>query len=179
MKLEKLSKGRFIKTSIIVLVFISIFGVIFINRSKAKYRVTQSIQVVSGEVNYTNPDLNVLALYQQINKGDTSDGNYESITTVPTGDYKVNTDKSYCTKPSTNTNKIFENMIYNNGKVSIDITEKGTKCYVYLDRVPTLIDKLKEKVNSTNEGCPAYEDAPSVTTIEDTKSLLLSRKSRK
>ena len=96
-KIEKLSKGKFIKTSIIVLVVISIFGVIFINRSKAKYRVTQSIQVVSGEVNYKVPDLNVLALYKQKNKGDTSDGNYESITDVPSGNYVVNTDKSYCT----------------------------------------------------------------------------------
>ncbi len=173
MKLEKLRKGNFIKTSVIVLVVISVFGVIFINKSKAKYRVTQSIQVVSGEVNYKVPDLNVLALYKQKTEGDTSDGNYESITDVPASGYKVNTDKSYCTIVGNDTQLKDIPMEYKDGRVSISIKKKGTKCYVYLDIYePTLLDQLKEKVNSTSEGCPAYEETPSITSIEDKKSLL-------
>ncbi len=179
MKIEKLSKGKFIKTSIIVLVVISIFGVIFINRSKAKYRVTQSIQVVSGEVNYKVPDLNVLALYKQKNKGDTSDGNYESITDVPSGNYVVNTDKSYCTIVGNDTKLKDIPMKYKDGMVSISIKKKGTKCYVYLD-----IDNStsgtellgKYTVNSTSDGCPAYEDAPSVTSVKSSGSLFCKGK---
>ena len=77
MKLEKLSKGYF-KKFIIILVVIGILGITFMNRSKAKYRVTQSIQIVDGEVNYKVADLNVLALYKQKNKGDTSDDKVEN-----------------------------------------------------------------------------------------------------
>ena len=175
MKIEKLSKGRYIKTSIIVLVVISIFGVIFINKSKAKYRVTQSIQIVNGTVNYKLADLNVLALYKQKNKGDTSDNNYESITDVPSGNYVVNTDKSYCTIPEITEQQKNIPMEYKDNGVYIKITKKGTKCYVYLDILSTakdVVDRLGLKVNSTDEGCPAYEDAPSITKIEDTKSLL-------
>ncbi len=154
MKLEKLSKGRFIKTSIIVLVVISIFGVIFINRSKAKYRVTQSIQIVNGTVNYKVPDLNVLAMYKQKVKGNTDDSNYESINNVPTSEHKLNTTKSYCTKPSTNDTKITGNMVYDAGKVSIDITEKGTKCYLYFDIQLSLKEDIIAKHPST--GTPNF-----------------------
>ncbi len=178
MKIEKLSKGKFIKTSIIVLIVISIIGVIFINRSKAKYRVTQSIQVVNGEVNYKLADLNVLALYKQKTEGNTNDNNYESITDVPIGSYKVNTDKSYCTTVGNDT-KLKNKMTYNNGEISININKKGTKCYVYLDiKVgKSGLDLLAElKVNSTSDGCPAYENTPSITTIEDKNSLLCKGK---
>ncbi len=179
MKLEKLRKGSFIKTSIIVLVIISIFGVIFINKSKAKYRVIQSIQVVSGEVNYKVPDLNVLALYKQKTEGNIDDSNYESITDVPSNGYKVNPDKSYCTIIGNDTQLRNISMEYKNGEVYIGIKKKGTKCYVYLDidngtSGTELLGKYT--VNSTSDGCPAYEDAPSVTTIEDTKSLLCKGK---
>ncbi len=132
MKLEKLSKGKF-KKYIIVLMVISIFGVIFINKSKAKYRVTQSVQIVNGTVNYKVPDLNVLALYKQKTEGNTNDDNYESITDVSGGNYVVNTDKSYCTIPGTTEQQKNIPMEYKDGRVSISINKKGTKCYVYLD----------------------------------------------
>ncbi len=179
MKLEKLSKGKFIKTSIIVLITISIVGVIFINKSKAKYRVTQSIQVVSGEVNYKVPDLNVLALYKQKVVGNTDDNNYESITDVPTGSYKVNTDKSYCTIVGNDTQLKDIPMEYKDNKVYIGIKRKGTKCYVYLDidNGTSGTDLLASlKVNSTSDGCPAYEDAPSVTSVKSSGSLFCKGK---
>ncbi len=178
MKIEKLSKGSFIKTSIIVILFISIIGVIFINKSKAKYRVTQSIQIVNGTVNYKVPDLNVLALYKQKTEGDTSESNYESITDVPTGKYVVNTDKSYCTIIGSDT-KLKNKMTYNNGEISININKKGTKCYVYLDIDPTMSGTellATLKVNSTSEGCPNYEDAPSVTSVKSSGSLFCKGK---
>ncbi len=178
MKIEKLSKGKFIKTSIIVLVVVSIFGVIFINKSKAKYRVTQSIQVVSGEVNYKVPDLNVLALYKQKNKGDTSDGNYESITDVPSGNYVVNTDKSYCTIVGDDAQLKDIPMKYEDNKVYIGIKRKGTKCYVYLDIDPGTsgMDLLaKYTLNGISDGCLAYEDAP-ITGIQSSKSLFCKGK---
>ncbi len=172
MKIEKLSKGRF-KNIVIIVLIISIIEVVTINKSKAKYRVTQSIQVVSGEVNYKVPDLNVLALYKQKTEGNTDDNNYESITDVPTGKYVVNADKSYCTIIGNDT-QLKNKMTYSNGEISININKKGTKCYVYLDIQATMsgADLLAEiKTNSTSEGCPTYGDNSSITSIADKENL--------
>ena len=170
MKLEKLSKGYF-KKFIIILVVVSIFGVIFINKSKAKYRVTQSIQVVSGEVNYKVPDLNVLAMYKQKTEGNTDDNNYESITDVPTSGYKVNAAKSYCTIVG-NDNQLKDiPMEYKDGRVSISINKKGTKCYVYLDIdvQKTVTDLLTEiPKNHPNQGTPNFANMSCSSGCDDT-----------
>ncbi len=175
MKIEKLMKRKYIKTSIIVLVVISIMGVIFINRSKAKYRVTQSIQVVNGTVNYKPADFSLISINLQESK---DSSNYISSEKVPTTGYKLNEDKTYCTINGT---KYEGKNAYNGQGIKITysdtmnfngINKANTKCYLYFDVRELLIDKLGIKVNGTNEGCPAYEDAPSITTIEDKKSLL-------
>ncbi len=178
MKLEKLSKGKFIKTSIIVLVVISIFGVIFINRSKAKYRVTQSIQVVSGEVNYTNPDFSMLGVKLQSAKG-SSDYVSASNNEVPEKGYKLKplgtgaTD-SYCTINGAKNNTGIS-ISYANGSVTFSgIKEQGTRCYLFFDIRTDLLGEYT--VNSTDDGCPAYEETPSITNIEKSKSLFCKGK---
>ncbi len=182
MKIEKLSKRKYIKTSIIVLVLISIFGVIFINKSKAKYRVTQSIQVVSGEVNYTNLDFSMLGVKLQSAKG-SSDYVSASNNEVPESGYKLKplgdgTTDSYCTINGTKNNTGIT-IIYENGSVTFKgIKKQGTRCYLFFDLKTEISgsDLLGEyTVNSTSEGCPNYEDAPSVTSTE-TKALFCKGK---
>ncbi len=183
MKLEKLSKGRFIKASIIVLVVISIFGVIFINRSKAKYRVTQSIQIVNGEVNYTNPDFSMLGVKLQSAKG-SSDYVSASNNEVPASGYKLkplgdSATDSYCTINGEKDNTGIS-ITYENGTVTFKgIKKQGTRCYLFFDLQTdqTGTELLgKYTVNSTSEGCPNYEDAPSVTSVKSSKSLLCKGK---
>ena len=172
MKIEKLSKRKYIKTSIIVLVVISIVGVIFINRSKAKYRVTQSIQIVNGTVTYKPADLNVVSLNVEETAGS---GNYTKAKVPTTGKYEINTDKTYCTVGSSEAQLKNIPIEYKDGKLYIGINDTKTKCYVWLDissPAEDVVDKLGITVNSVSDGCPAYEEAPSITSIEDRKSLL-------
>ncbi len=179
MEIEKLSKGYF-KKFIIIVIAISIFGVIFINRSKAKYRVTQSIQVVSGEVNYTNPDFSMLGVKLQSANG-SSDYVSASNNEVPTSGYKLKplgdgaTD-SYCTINGTRNNTGIT-IAYENGTVTFKgIADQGTRCYLFFD-LQTNSELLgKYAVNSTSEGCPNYEDAPSVTSVKSSGSLFCKGK---
>ncbi len=112
---------------------------------------------------------NSLAINVETTKGS---GIYTTRTIPTTGSYKVNTDRSYCTIGKSTEKLKNIPMEYKDGRVYIGVTEEGTKCYVWLDIEETLADKIKEKVNSPSEGCPAYEEAPSITSIEDKKSLL-------
>ncbi len=135
MKYERINKN-YTKIIVISLTLIIIIGsVLVLNITKAKYRTTVSVPIVSGTVKYTggNADLNVMAVYQQ--KDDaicTEDNCYDIKDDIPKTGYILNNNKSYCTTPGSN-NKIKNNMVYNDSKVSIDITKKGTKCYLYFD----------------------------------------------
>ncbi len=132
MKFEKLNGYNNNKIIFISGFIIAILLIITINlfMTKAKYQVTESVQIVNGKVNYSLADLNVIAMYQQVDN--ISDNNYEQISSVPKSGYSLNTEKSYCTEPN-NEQKLKNNMLYKNGKVSIDITKRGTKCYLYFD----------------------------------------------
>ncbi len=152
----------------------AILLVIIINlfMTKAKYQVTKSVQIVNGNVNYSLADLNVLALKVQDSKGSE---NYTLEDEVPIGNYEVNTDKSYCTIGS-DTNQLKNiPMEYKNGKVSISISKKGTKCYVFLDIIPNLTPA--ERVTDlgltsiSSDGCPAEVDPVIESTYSGTGLL--------
>ncbi len=130
MRIEKLSKGNKRKIAIAITILVLAIGIIYITNSKAKYQITKSVQIVNGNVNYSLADLNVLALSVQQSRGSNT---YNPTDTVPTGEYKVNTTKSYCTIPGNNAQLKNIPMEYKDNKVYIGITKKGTKCYVFLD----------------------------------------------
>ncbi len=129
MRIEKLSKGRK-KVILTITILVLLVGIIYITNSRAKYRVTSNIQIVKGKVSYSLADLNVLAL--QVQESENSE-TYTPTDEVPTGYYEVNKDRSYCTIPGDNIEHKDIPMEYKDGKVSISITKKGTKCYVFLD----------------------------------------------
>ena len=79
-----------------VVVLLIIF---IVTRSYAKYRVTQSIPLVNGTINYSMADLNIVAI--------TVDG--ESVDTIPNGNYEL-TEESYCTYKDGST---IDNLILN------------------------------------------------------------------
>ncbi len=193
MKLEKLSKGRFIKTSIIVLVVISIFGVIFINRSKAKYRVTQSIQIVNGTVNYKPADFSLISINLQDAKGSS---NYTSSGNIPTTGYKLNEDKTYCTisgteykgKSAYNGQGITIN--YNGNNIDfLGFNKANTKCYLYFDVITgipgtELLAKYKSTMGSgtpnfnktsCSSGCGEKTNGLYKTTDSDNKETYYFR----
>ena len=104
---------------------------ILIGFSKAKYRVTQSIPIIHGTINYKVPDLNLVSLYLQNEEGD-----YIEADTIPSGGYTLNEAQSYCGQ--SNNGEIVKdesiNIIYENGAINVNnLTKKGTKCFLYFD----------------------------------------------
>ncbi len=130
MRIEKLSKGRKKKIVLVITILVLLMGIIYITNSRAKYHVTSNIQIVKGKVSYSLADLNVVAL--KVQESEYSE-TYNPTDEVPKGSYELNKEKSYCTIPGDNIQHKDIPMEYKDGKVSISITKKGTKCYVYLD----------------------------------------------
>ncbi len=139
MKFEILRKSHLKRNIIIGAVCIAIISAIVLNFTRAKYRTTQSIPLVNGTINYAPYDLKMVAMYQE------EDGEYKSIDTVPTSGYSLNSKKSYCEVDDTKDNNV--TMEYKNGRVSISINKKGTKCYLYFDKYVSSKDTILEHYN--------------------------------
>ena len=86
MKIETLKKSHLKRNIIIGVVVVLIISAVILNFTRAKYRVTQSIPLVNGTINYSLADLNIVAI--------TVDG--ESVDAIPDGNYEL-TEESYCT----------------------------------------------------------------------------------
>ena len=92
----------------------------------AKYKVTASIPLASGTINYVPYDFSVLAMYQ-LNE----DGGYDAISKMPSGDFTINTEKSYCTVDGSKDNNAKLETI--DGNHTIANLQVGSKCYLYFD----------------------------------------------
>ena len=100
--------------------------VFVITRSHAKYRVTESIPLVNGTINYILPDLNIVGLY--------IDG-VEATELDSSKTYTLDTANSICTyKDGTEITDL--NISYDSDTGSLSIapyTTKGTKCTLYFN----------------------------------------------
>ncbi|MCM1053515.1 MAG: hypothetical protein NC483_06045 [Ruminococcus sp.] len=114
--------------------------------SKANYRMTASIPLTEGKVVASPYDINVMAMY--INDGD---GNYieDKTNIIPSGDYTINEEKSYCYKTNKDTKD-------NNAKVYTDElgnhvikgTSKGSKCIIYFEKNSDTGKTMSELLNT-------------------------------
>ena len=148
MKIEKIGETNKYKWIIIgFLICASLFVMINYLVTKAKYRNTESLDLVKGTISYNKADLNIIAMYQESNLG-----GYKSVDEVPKGKYKLSS-KSYCTVPE-NEEHITDNMEFVDGNVEIKINKRGTKCYVYFDmdyKADDMLAKLETSKQSTYE----------------------------
>ncbi len=160
MKFEKLSQSKnskiiFISGFIMAILLIVIINLFF---TKAKYQVTQSVQIVNGKVNYSLADFNLMAIYLQKSNdgGETGvEGEYEKSSdgNVPTSGYKLKDlgmgeYDSYCMVDGEKNNSGIT-IKYTNGGVNFSgIKKQGTKCYLYFDVAHFLKDEVIAK--STN-----------------------------
>ncbi len=126
MPIETLKKSHLTRNAIIALIVIAIITTLILNFTRAKYRNTQSIPLINGTITFNNADLNVIAMYQQDDTGD-----YESIDTVPTSGYTLNYENSYCEVNGAKDSDVSLN--YNEGRMNVSFTKKGTKCHLYFD----------------------------------------------
>ena len=128
------------KKMIAIVIFAFVIGItIGLVTSKAAYRTTESINIATGTIDYNPGDLNILAVkIQKENTTGTEESDYETSNVVPTGNYALNRTKSYCnynnngTPTNINTKFYYDNTL---GIVDIRIEKKGTKCYLYYDRI--------------------------------------------
>ncbi len=160
MKYEKINKN-YTKTIIIGLTAIIIIGsVLVLNITKAKYKTTVSVPIVSGTINYSGGyDFKVMALYQhKDDKNCTGEECYDPINEMPGSDYEINTTESYCTLDGQEEHdKLYTN---ENGEHIINKLKKNEKCYLYFDKKRTskvIVDDLNK---TAKEGSTVF------TTVE-------------
>lgn len=129
MKIEALKQSHLKRNMTIVLIVMVIISVVILNFTRAKYRVTESIPLVNGTINYNLADLNAVAIYVN------SDSGYTKSDTIPESGYVLNEEESYCTVNGERDTNISLNYNVETKSLSISpLTTRGTKCYLYFDK---------------------------------------------
>ena len=127
--------------------------VFIVGTSHARYRVTESIPLVNGTINYSLADLNIVAI--------TVDG--EAIDAIPEGNYEL-TENSYCTVNGEEDSSI--SISYEADKQLLTVTPfttKGTKCYLDFTEKTSVGDIILGNVE-VNESTPNFA---SVATTDE------------
>ena len=142
MNFEVLKKSHLKRNIIIGVIVVTIISTIILNFTRAKYRVTQSIPLVNGTINYSLADFNAVAIYVN------GDSGYTKADTIPDG-YVLNESESYCTVNGEEDTSI--SLSYDTATKSLSVTPmttKGTKCYLYFDEKG--ITNIQELIASKN-----------------------------
>mgnify|MGYP005792508599 CR=1 FL=1 len=147
MKMETLKKNHLKRNILIAVVVVLVISAVILQFTRARYRVTQSIPLVNGVINYTAPDLNTIALYV--------DG--ISTDTLPTGNYEL-TSASYC---EIDGERAEVTLSYDSSTQALSVTPfttRGTKCYLYFEEVTgTPIIDVIEEAYANNQDILAYD----------------------
>ena len=144
MEIETLKRSHLKRNIIIGVVAVGIISAIVLNFTRAKYRVTESIPLVNGTINYELSDLNIIGLYVDGEKVDSLDGSKQ---------YTLDTTQSICTyKDGSEIQNV--SISYDSKTKELQIvpfTTKGTKCTLYFDekQAPLLKDTIL--VNATSQ----------------------------
>ena len=150
MKIERLdTDSRKNKTIFVVGFILAIILVIVINyiTSLARYRNTESIELASGNISYNKADLNIIAMYQEKDDSTSEEKEYTNINKIPTTGYKLSED-SYCEVNGVPIEEV--EIEYKNNVINVlNLTEKGTKCYIYFGSlVKEMLGKLETSKGS-------------------------------
>ena len=132
MKIETLKKSHLKRNIIIGVVVVAIISAVILNFTRAKYRVTESIPLVNGTINYSSGDLNMVAIYVN------GDDGYTKSDTIPESGYELNEEESYCAVDGNRDDNISLSYDVDTKSLSVTpITTRGTKCYLYFDEKST------------------------------------------
>ena len=105
-----------------------VISAVILQFTRARYRVTESIPLVNGVINYTPYDFKIMAMYQQNESGE-----YEKITTMPSSGYMINETESYCTVDGESKDSNARLYTNGNGEHVISGLQEKSKCYLYFD----------------------------------------------
>ncbi len=127
MKFEVIKRSHVKRNIIIGIIVVLILSAIILTFTKAKYKITESIPLVNGTINYELSDFNLIGAY--IQEGDS----YTQVDEIPTSGYEFNVEKSYCTVNNENINATLNYDMETQNLTITPLTTKGTKCYLYFD----------------------------------------------
>ena len=149
MEFQTLKRSHLKRNIIIGVLIVGIISAVVLNFTRAKYRTTQSIPLVNGTINYELSDLNLIGVY--IEDGE----DYTKVDQIPDSGYTLNEEKSYC-KIGDEEQDMTITYDMNTKTLNIaPMTTKGTKCYLYFDKEPSLKDIILAN-NTINSGTPNF-----------------------
>jgi len=147
MEFQVLKRSYLKRNIIIAVVIVLLLSAIILTFTRAKYRVTQSMPLLNGTINYTLADINIVAMYL---------GGSE-IDTLPDGNYEL-TEESYCTNEE-NVRDETITLSYDSDTKGLSVSpmiKKGTKCYLYFEEKSGASDVI-EGIYEENQDMLAYD----------------------
>ena len=127
MKFEVIKRSHVKRNILIGVIIVLILIAVILTFTRAKYRITKSLPLVNGTINYELSDFNLIGAY--IQEGD----NYIQVNEIPTSGYEFNSEESYCTVNGENINATLNYDMETQNLTITPLTTKGTKCYLYFD----------------------------------------------
>ena len=151
MKFEVIKRSHVKRNILIGVVVVLILTAIILTFTRAKYKITESIPLVNGTINYELSDFNLIGAY--IQEGDS----YTQVDEIPTSGYEFNSEKSYCTVNNENINATINYDMETQSLSVFPLTIKGTKCYLYFDEKASISSDIIEDAYEENQDILSYD----------------------
>ena len=144
MKFEVIKRSHVKRNILIGVIIVLILIAVILTFTRAKYRITKSLPLVNGTINYELSDFNLIGAYIQ-----TEGDNYTQVDEIPTSGYEFNIEKSYCTVNNENINATLSYDMETQSLSVFPLTTKGTKYYLYFDEHKIPANEYKFKYRYT------------------------------
>ena len=159
MNFEVLKRSHLKRNILIAVLVVALISSLILNFTQAKYRVTESMPLIQGTINFSPSDLNLMAVY--LNKN----GETISSDKVPHVGYTLNTEQSICEVNDVEDETI--EIVYENGLLNFNgLGNKGTKCTAYFDLIPDSENPVINAINSTSA-----DDTSITITVDATDNI--------
>ena len=143
MNFEVLKRSHVKRNILIGVIIVLILSAVILTFTRAKYKITESMPLVNGTINYELSDFNLIGAY--IQEGDS----YTQVDEIPTSGYEFNVEKSYCTVNNENINATLNYDMETQNLTITPLTTKGTKCYLYFEEQKPSKDVILAKEGGT------------------------------
>ena len=144
MNFEVIKRSHVKRNILIGVIIVLILIAVILTFTRAKYRITKSLPLVNGTINYELSDFNLIGAYIQ-----TEGDNYTQVDEIPTSGYEFNSEKSYCTVNNENINATLSYDMETQSLSVFPLTTKGTKYYLYFDEHKIPANEYKFKYRYT------------------------------
>ena len=166
MEIERLKRSHVKRNILIGVIAILIISAIILNFTRAKYRSVATTSLIHSEINYTLPDLNIVAI--------TVDG--EQVDTIPEGNYEL-TSESYCEVNGNRDDSVKLSYDMDSQMLTVTpMTTKGTKCYLHFEtattkNVETVLGIIKVNLDTPDFSKTAQADCSGISECEETNGI--------